>query len=64
MSAGKYTNDDWVHYWTLALVKAWRDEGSYPWYHRHVKKWLKRKWPLLYDAVNGLVISEEQRGTA
>ena len=58
MTAGPYTNDDWVRYYRMLIVKAWTDEGVSPWYHRQTKKWLKRKWPMLYDAVNGLVSIE------
>ncbi len=36
------------------LVLVWNNEGPVPWYHRHMKKWLLKKWPLLYSAVNNL----------
>lgn len=50
-----WTREDRLNYAHMLIVKAWTDEGVSPWYHRQVKKWLKRKWPLLYNAIEDLV---------
>lgn len=52
---GCWTPDDRKRYNLLALEKAWTDEGIQPWYHRRMKRWLKRRWPVLYRAIEDVV---------
>lgn len=54
-SEGRIVLNQKQSYFYTLLVISWSDEGPEPWYHRRVKKWFKKKWQLLYLAVEGLV---------
>jgi len=37
-----------------AVVDAWNIPGAHPGYHEHTKNKLRRKWPILADALDDL----------
>lgn len=61
-SVGCWTPDDRARYNLLALEAAWNNEGPQPWYHRQVKRWLERRWSVLYYAIEKVVADVARQG--
>lgn len=43
-----------------AVVRAWLIQGKCPEYHEQQKELLRKNWPTLYNAIQGLVSEETE----